>query len=349
MQTRVMWRTEFPAISICGSFLLVVLSACSGAGKTSSGNDGPDDGGNPSPRSGASGNTPSDSGSHATGAGGRAAGSGGTSAGGAGNTGGGGRTSSGGTTSTGTATGGASPSGTGGATSQCDADRQTVSNDYQMALSNADLSCTTDAECVEGPTSACDFVCQAPVVSRKGAGRLQASIDDSAAACARVQMQGCSSGPVPCIVVIGTPACLSGMCRRFIPVAWSSVSFADPPTPFVTCDDASACEVWSVYPDGRVTDAPPGGTPRTAMLLPPEIERVTTIVESVSFRQGLFDGFPCTAAASPHRPIMLARDDPSGNHSGQSVEDCIYGGPANNDVHTLWTLAHDAFAPDAGP
>jgi hypothetical protein len=85
------------------------------------------------------------------------------------------------------------------------------------------------------------------------------------------------------------------------------------------------------------------------MLVPADIERVTTIVESVAFRQGVYTGFACTAAASPHAPITLARQDPSGHSYGQPVQDCIYGGPADNDPRTLWMVAHKALAADAGP
>ncbi|HVW25000.1 MAG TPA: hypothetical protein VHC69_06490 [Polyangiaceae bacterium] len=334
-------------MSIWGSAFLVVISACSGAGKTSSGNTEPN-GGNASRDSGASVSTPSDSGSYAPGSGGRTSGSGGASTGAARSTSSGGATSAGGITSTGDTTGSGGHSGAGGDTSECSAELQTVSNDFQMAVSDADLSCTNDAECVEGPTPACDFYCSAPVVSKKGAGRLLASVDETAAACTRVQMQGCSSGPIPCVLSLGSPACVNGTCKRFIPVAWSSVSFAEAPSADVTCDGAGACEEWTVYPDGRVTDTPPDAAPRTAMLLPSDIERVTAIVESVAFRQGFYMAFPCTAAASPHAPITLARQDPTGNHYDQLVQDCIYGGPAGNDVLTLWNVAHDAFAADAG-
>lgn len=349
MQTRVTCGTEFAPMSIWASALLVVISACSGAGKTDAGNSGSNDGGSPGRDAGTGVSTPPDSGSYAPGTGGRASGSGGASTGAAGNTSSGGVTSAGGTTGRGGTVGSGGTSGDAGDTSECNADLQTVSNDFQMALTDADPSCAADSECVEGPTPACDFYCGAPVVSKKGAGRLQASIDTTAAACARVQMLGCPSGPIPCPLLRGTPACVNGMCERFIPVAWSSVSFAQAPSANVDCDGSGACEEWTVYPDGRVTDAPPGATPRTAMLVPSDIERVTAIVESVAFREGFFMAFPCTAPASPHATITLARQDPSGNRYEQSVEACIYGGPGGNDELTLWNVAHDAFAADAGP
>jgi hypothetical protein len=344
MHTRVMRGIEFLPTSIWGSVLLVVISACSGAGNGSPGNNGADDGGNASRKSDAGASIPSDSGSYTKGTGGRALGSGGASGGDAGDTSSGGTMSAGGNT-----TGSAGHSGAGG-TSQCDADLKTVSDDFQMAVSNADLSCMYDTECVEGPTPECEFYCGAPVVSKKGAGSLQASIDDAAAACARIKMQGCIPPPHPCAPSIGTPACVGGMCKRFIPVAWSLVSFAQAPNSSVQCDSApDACEVFTVYPDGRVTDAPPGAALRTAMLVPRDIERVTTIVESLAFRQEFFMASRCVATGAPHTPITLTRQDPSSNRYELLVQDCIYGDPADNDPRTLWLVAQNAFAPDAGP
>jgi hypothetical protein len=210
----------------------------------------------------------------------------------------------------------------------------------------ATLACATDSDCIVGPAGTdCTAACSGPITTQAGASALQAAIDQvNATTCATYKSDGCPRpGALPCASGPMGVACVQGMCANFPPAAWTSFAFDQQPgangfsTPPM-CAPGATCSLWTVTPDAHVAVVDPQGT-HEAMLSATDFATVDGVMRSMAFRQGEMEGFGNFGCdPTPGGQVVSFDVSRGGGLQGQDVSGCVLGGPAGNELQTIFDV-----------